>query len=284
MKRICRIFAAILAAAALCAVMAVPAMAYDAGGHELPENGQYVIKNGAVIDYSDIDMGMVHVRAPGAISTRTRLMIQNQNENKTYEITNDAWTSVPLTCGSGEYKIILAEQVENTKYRVLVSLIIMADIQDISQAYISQNAYLRWSDDIDNFAAELCGNLGSNQDKINAIYDYVVAHMSYDYDFAAQVDAGNIKSYIPSPDRALMEQTGVCVDYAALMAAMLRSQGVPCKLVTGYAGNEYHAWVSVYDNNSWTRYDPTFESTGNKSVTVMSFIAQDENYIATGWY
>ena len=58
------------------------------------------------------------------------------------------------------------------------------------------------------------------------------------------------------------------------MAAMLRSQNIPTKLVVGYAGTQYHAWISVYskeegwidniiyfDGKSWTMMDPTMAST-----------------------
>ena len=81
------------------------------------------------------------------------------------------------------------------------------------------------------------------------------------------------------------EKKGICFDYAALMTAMLRSQEIPCKLVVGYAGNVYHAWISVwtaengwidgaifFDGQVWTRMDPTFASSGGRSEEIMNFI------------
>jgi len=80
----------------------------------------------------------------------------------------------------------------------------------------------------------------------------------------------------------LERKKGICFDYAALMAAMLRSQNVPCKLVVGYAGEVYHAWISVwteengwidgmifFDGHAWKRMDPTFASSqsGGKEIT-----------------
>ena len=68
---------------------------------------------------------------------------------------------------------------------------------------------------------------------------------------------------------------GICFDYAALMAAMLRSQSIPTRLVTGYAGTAYHAWIDVwsetegwihnvifFDGNNWELMDPTFAAAG----------------------
>ena len=69
------------------------------------------------------------------------------------------------------------------------------------------------------------------------------------------------------------------------MAAMLRSQGIPCKLVVGYAGDIYHAWISVwteetgwidgfifFDGQIWKRMDPTFASSGKDDADILDFI------------
>ena len=50
----------------------------------------------------------------------------------------------------------------------------------------------------------------------------------------------------------LAQKKGICFDYAALMTAMLRSQDIPTKLVVGYTGNLYHAWINVYlEGQGW---------------------------------
>ena len=72
---------------------------------------------------------------------------------------------------------------------------------------------------------------------------------------------------------------------------MLRSQGIPTKLVVGYAGKAYHAWISVYseetgwinnviyfDGKDWKLMDPTFASTANQSAAVMKYIGDGTNY------
>ena len=71
---------------------------------------------------------------------------------------------------------------------------------------------------------------------------------------------------------------------------MLRSQGVPCKLVVGYAGETYHAWISVWTEENgwvdgviffngqiWKRMDPTFASSSGRSEDMMDFI-ENGNY------
>ena len=81
------------------------------------------------------------------------------------------------------------------------------------------------------------------------------------------------------------------------MTGMLRSQGVPCKLVVGYAGTAYHAWISVwtedtgwidgvifFDGAVWQRLDPTFASYDNQSDAIMEYIGDGTNYSEKYFY
>ena len=74
------------------------------------------------------------------------------------------------------------------------------------------------------------------------------------------------------------------------MTALLSSQGIPTKLVVGYSGTEYHAWISVYleetgwmdgiiyfDGVSWSRIDPTLAA-GNRDVSVKDYVNNNDNY------
>ena len=80
-----------------------------------------------------------------------------------------------------------------------------------------------------------------------------------------------------------------CFDYASLAAALLRSQGIPCKVVFGYVAPDdlYHAWNMFYtketgwvtvgfevDKKNWTRMDLTFSANGADS----EFIGDGSHY------
>ena len=129
--------------------------------------------------------------------------------------------------------------------------------------------------------------------KIKAIYEYVVKNFTYDYTLAKTVKSG----YIPDLDTVLTKNTGICFDYAAAMTAMLRSQGVPTKMVFGYTGSVYHAWINTYseetgwvtasiyfNGNEWKLMDPTFASTGKSSAEIMKYIGTGGNYSAKYLY
>ena len=122
---------------------------------------------------------------------------------------------------------------------------------------------------------------------MEAIYNYAVDNITYDNQKAATVQSG----YLPNVDATLAQKKGICFDYAAVMTSMLRAQGIPTKLVIGYAGNVYHAWVSVYiqgqgwvdniiyfDGTDWKLMDPTFVSSGKKSAEVLNYVSNPANY------
>ena len=88
---------------------------------------------------------------------------------------------------------------------------------------------------------------------------------------------------------------GICFDYAALAASMLRSQGIPCKLIMGNVSPDdlYHAWNMFYTEEtgwitvefsvsakSWNRLDLTFSANGEDQ----KFIGNGENYTDMKWY
>ena len=98
--------------------------------------------------------------------------------------------------------------------------------------------------------------------------------------------------YLPDIDETLKTEKGICFDYAALMAGMLRSRGIPTKLDIGYTGGDiYHAWISTwlsgrgwvdiieFDGKSWKLMDPTFASCDDNSDSIQEYIGDGENYV-----
>ena len=122
---------------------------------------------------------------------------------------------------------------------------------------------------------------------MTSIYHYIISNITYDTDKAASVAYG----YLPDVDDTLSSKTGICFDYAAITAAMLRSQRIPTRLEVGYAGEAYHAWISVYlkeagwvdniiefDGTNWTLMDPTLGASNNKK-SVEKYIGDGSNYV-----
>ena len=237
----------------------------------------------AVIDYSHCEEGYIMAQYFGETDKRLKILVKGPTTTYSYNLPLGEWTVFPLSDGNGIYQVGLYRNTTGTKYAKLMVAEFEVALQDEFAPFLRPNQYVNYVDapDTMEMGETLCAGLEHPLDKVAAVYDFVVDHLSYDHEKAAQVQSG----YLPVLDQVLSEGKGICFDYAALMAAMLRSQQVPCKLVVGYAGSVYHAWISVwteengwidgvvfFDGHSWKRMDPTFASSGNRSQDIMDFI------------
>ena len=237
----------------------------------------------AVIDYSNSADGYVMACFTADTDKRLKVLVQGPQTRYSYNISPGEWSVFPLSEGNGGYKVSVYENLYESRYAMVLSAEFQLELSDEFAPFIRPNQFVAY-DKAENTVqkgAELCLGVEEPLKKVEIVYDYVIANFSYDYDKAANVKSG----YLPMLDMVLEEKKGICFDYAALMTAMLRSQGIPCKLVVGYAGSTYHAWINVwteengwidgiifFDGHMWKRMDPTFASTGEQSEEIMDFI------------
>lgn len=244
---------------------------------------------GAEIDYSNIADGYVMARFVSASSSRLKVQVTGPTTTYTYDLPTGGWVTFPLSDGNGEYKTTVLQNTTGKKYAALTSASFSVTLKDDFAPFLRPNQYVDYSMAVNTVAkaAELTQNETDTLKKVAAVYDFVVGNFTYDKDKAATVQSG----YLPNLDSVLAAKKGICFDYAALMTGMLRSQGIPCKMVVGYAGTAYHAWVSVwteetgwidgaifFDGKVWQRMDPTFASSGNSSESIMQYIGNGSNY------
>lgn len=236
----------------------------------------------AEIDYSNRSDSYVMVRYTAETEKRLKVRVSRQT-TYTYNLTPGQWTVFPLSDGDGTYKVTVYRNTSGNEYATVMSCSFPVELSDEFAPFLRPNQYVDYSCAPAAMAlgTELCTGIEHPLEKVAAVYDYVVAELSYDYDKASTVKSG----YLPVLDTVLAERKGICFDYAALMAGILRSQQVPCKLVVGYAGATYHAWISVwteengwvdgvifFDGQTWKRMDPTFASSQHNSEEILDFI------------
>lgn len=244
----------------------------------------------ASIDASHTSDGYVMIKYTGS-NSKVKIRISKDTEY-TYDIRNTGgYVTFPLSEGSGTYLIKLYENVSGTSYAQAVSQTIQANIADGTLPFLYPNQFCNFnaSSAVVATSDTVTAGISDPLKKVAAVYDYTVNNISYDNQKAASVQSG----YLPDVDATLRSKNGICFDYAALMTSMLRCQGVPTKLVIGYSGDVYHAWVNVYvqgqgwidnviyfDGTDWKLMDPTFASTGKGNASVQSYIANPANYRA----
>ncbi len=243
----------------------------------------------ATIDYSNTGDGYVMAQYTASTNKRLKVKVIGPHTEYVYNINAKEWTTFGLSDGNGTYTVKVYENTTGNRYAVVASVEFSAQLKDEFGPFLYSNQYVDYEEAKNTIALaeKLAGKEKDSMKKVQKIYDYVVKNLTYDTNRAATVQSG----YLPNLDDVLKQKKGICFDYAALMAGMLRSQGVPCKLVVGYAGDVYHAWVSVwseksgwvekaifFDGTSWQRMDPTFASSAKSSDSIMKYIGDGSNY------
>ncbi len=118
-----------------------------------------------------------------------------------------------------------------------------------------------------NLSAQVAFGSESNYEVVKRVENYLRSNYTYNLD-VPQVPEGR-----DAVDYFLFEAPGgFCSYYASAMAVMLRLQGIPSRVVTGYSMGEFdyrvneyrvrvnnaHAWVEVYFNEyGWIEFEPT---------------------------
>lgn len=256
--------------------------------------GTQVQKNAnAVIDYSNAKDGYVMVKWTGGGSPKIAAQVKGPNnpEKYVYYLRNDGnYDVLPLSDGNGTYQIVVCKNVSGNMYSKVVSANIKVQLSDSLAPFVRTNQFVNYSETTQAVkkAQELVKDAGDTLSKVKAVYNWVVTTLSYDNEKAKTVQSG----YLPDVDKVMQAKKGICFDYAALTSAMLRSQGIPVKLVVGYTSKgEYHAWINVwsdssgwmdsmiyFDSKTWKLMDPTFASNGKQGKTIMEYINNTSNY------
>lgn len=270
-----------------------PALAMpDAPGASVAKNAK------AEIDKSNSQDGYIMVRFLDQTDQDLRITVKGPegtppppyklNVSGSYEV-------LPLTQGSGSYEVAVLESVTPGHYAMILSDTFDVQLTDEFAPFLRPNQYVNYRSDSE--AVKCAAKLGKDGDTVLdtvfGIYHYVTENISYDTYLAQTVQKG----YLPDVDTTLRTGKGICFDYSALMSAMLRSQGIPTKLVIGHAGGTYHAWIDVYseeegwidkviyfDGVSWVLMDPTFAASEGREKEIAQFIGDSENYLTERVY
>lgn len=124
---------------------------------------------------------------------------------------------------------------------------------------------------VSRLAAQVAGPAKSNFDKAAAVENYLKTH----YGYTLQLP----RTEVPDPIANFLfeRKQGHCEYFASAMAVMLRTQGIPSRVVNGFRSDEFndltgnyvirakdaHSWVEAYfPGYGWQMFDPTPAGTG----------------------
>jgi hypothetical protein len=190
-----------------------------------------------------------------------------------------------LQYGDGEYTVRIMQNIEENQYFAVESKTFDVVLDDATRAFLNSIQNVNWSYDMDPIydvryivASSLDESEGLLSLCTEDIYDYVVENIRYDSDKVFDL----LYDYLPNIVDTYTTNTGICYDYASLFAAMLRSIGIPTKLVKGYASyapDAYHAWNEVFIDGEWITVDPTRDATLRASGLAYDLRKESADYI-----
>jgi len=124
--------------------------------------------------------------------------------------------------------------------------------------FVHESAFVQFGPWVDAFRREV----GPAGDDIGAWCRHVMQfiHSNFTYD----TKATTVRTAV---DEALEKRAGVCQDFAHIMIAALRSEGIPARYASGYifrgdspilGAEASHAWCEAYlPPHGWIGFDPT---------------------------
>ena len=121
--------------------------------------------------------------------------------------------------------------------------------------YIYPSRYCQ-SDRLVKLAIREFGHLRQGHSRVQAIRDWVLQRVTF---------TSNTSNSNTSAVDTLIEQVGICRDFAHLMIALCRAVSIPARFATGtdYGADpslgppDFHAYVEVYLGDRWYIFDPS---------------------------
>jgi protein-glutamine gamma-glutamyltransferase len=145
---------------------------------------------------------------------------------------------------------------------------------------------------IPELAAQITQRDSNPYDKARSIEGYLHSHYGYTLDLSGPPQADPLAYFL------FQKRAGHCEYFAAAMAVMLRTQGIPARYINGFQTGEYndvagdlvvrasdaHSWVEAYfPGFGWLTFDPTPPSNDERSQGIMMRLAHYWDWFQLVW-
>lgn len=238
----------------------------------------------AMFDNSKSNLGIIGVNY-GTGDKKVKLVVEKGQSKYTYNLKgNDQTESFPLQLNDGSYKVSILENISGTSYKTVAVTNVDVKVEDKQKVFLNSIQLIEWNDSMKAIekAKELTKNLKTDEEKIAAIHKYIIESVKYDYDKISSLKF----DYLPNIESTYATNKGICYDYSSLFAGMLRSIGIPAKLIKGYTKNAqgYHAWNEVYVGEKWMIVDTTYDAQMKASKLKHTISKDSKDYDKTYEY
>ena len=234
----------------------------------------------ATLDKTNVEKGVIVLQLVNSSNKKMKAIIEKDSNKYTYTLRARASESFPLQMGPGVYTLTTLENVTGNQYKQLSKETIDMSNANENVVFLNSIQLVEWTSTMKAIdkATELTAGLSTEDEKFDAIYNYMTANFAYDFDKISSLPA----DYIPDTDTIFNLKKGICYDYSCVTGAMLRSVGIPAKLVMGYTEyvDEYHAWNEVYlaSQKKWCVVDTTVDAQYVAAKVAIDKIKADSKY------
>jgi transglutaminase-like putative cysteine protease len=197
-------------------------------------------------------------RTPHQRIVSEKLEISPQVQTHTYVDPVSQAQYLRLRANEGPLRVVCETVVDLVHHRASpasLGEIWISELPAPVLAYLYPSRYCE-SDRLQRFAFAEFGHLGQGYQRVQAIHDWVLAHVA----FLSNTSDGNT-----SACDTLVTKQGVCRDFAHLMIALCRAVNIPARFATGidYGADpalgppDFHAYVEAYVGHRWYLFDPS---------------------------
>ncbi len=265
----------------------------------MPETpGENAVHNEDETGAGSIDMSRVadgYVAVTCSAETVAKFRVEKDDYVYDYDLKNNGETEFfPLAAGDGHYAFTIFLNKSGDEYFYFLNG--EADVALVSEQtpFLYPNKIIRYTPESNavSFSYEIAAHASTDLEVIQQVYYWIKDNVTYDEDKVSFVKENT--DYLPDVDEVLQNEKGICYDYAALAATMLRANNIPCKLIMGYANagdgsqiihawnliwTEEEGWIAVKveaNKNTWEFVDLTFAASGDAEI--QELIKDQNNY------
>ncbi len=220
------------------------------------------------IDLSNIRDGYILARCEAGRTAYLQIEKDGKRINE-FLPANNEWHTYPLTMDDGAYTATICLRRSGNLYDKQVAVAFEAAMPDPMTKFLLPNYLVDYGEDsaVVALAHQLYAEAATDEELVQNTLLWMQDNLQYnDAPIMDENDQLTVEYYLPDLERVLREKHGICSDYAALFAAIMRINGIPCQMIYGdlrfeTGGVKYHAWnllwVEDEQGGAWRGYDPT---------------------------
>jgi transglutaminase/protease-like cytokinesis protein 3 len=160
----------------------------------------------------------------------------------------------------------------------------------------AQTIPLDGSDNLHALVKKLTAPARSELEKTRVLFVWTATNIQYDDSQMKPYQYGFAQKSVDTlavATRIMRQKRGVCTDYSLLLYQLLRTAGLPARIVSGYAKGHpdqagtpirsiNHQWNAVFLDGRWQHLDATWASTNNgtRPLNMYYFLTPPNQFIA----